>query len=75
MIAADAVGEDGLPSDVLRTGVIPAKPNNDCDNVYIQPEDSGDPEQNKRNMKACVESCMKFGYTMQVQMHKIAGIV
>lgn len=45
--------------------------------IYIQPMDvPGDMYslQYRKNVKACVESCMKFGYTLQLQIHKIVGV-
>ena len=43
-------------------------------NVYVQPMDCKDPETNQKNLQAAVESCMTFGYTLQLQIHKIIGV-
>lgn len=42
--------------------------------IYLQPCDAQDPEQNRRNMKAAVDSCLEFGYTLSIQQHKIVGL-
>ena len=44
------------------------------DRVYIQPEDSHDPETNKANLNEAVSICQKFGYRLSVQLHKIIGM-
>lgn len=66
---------DGLPTSSLLSGVVPAKPWKGFNGtVYVQPLDDQDEELNKRNTAAAVESCMKFGYTLCVQLHKIVGL-
>lgn len=42
--------------------------------VYIQPVDVQDENENKRHLKAAVESSLKFGYTLCLQVHKIIGV-
>lgn len=42
--------------------------------VYLQPADHKDPTLNGRNLKACIASCMKHGYTLQLQTHKLIGM-
>lgn len=42
--------------------------------IYLQPQDDYDTDKNKRNLNACVESCMKHGYTLQLQIHKLIGL-
>lgn len=67
---------DGLPTSSLNTGVAPARPPRKfrpCD-VFVQPMDEGEPEANQRNMQAALDSCMKFGYRMCLQTHKILGV-
>lgn len=39
--------------------------------IYVQPLDSGDPIENKKNMEACIESCMRYGYILSTQLHKM----
>lgn len=71
--------EDGLPTDILGTGVRPARPPKGFNPaaVYVLPEDSSfrpffsDPNE---NLRACAESAMRFGYTVQVQLHKFCKL-
>ena len=65
---------DGLP---LRALGHPAKhglqrPPNDWDGViYVNPQDSHDPEINKANLIAARDSALKYGHVLGVQLHKI----
>lgn len=66
---------DGLPIKALEhpasTGVArpePGKP------VYLNPYDAQDAEHNKLNLRAAANSCMTFGYTLGVQLHKLVGL-
>lgn len=70
---------DGLPIEVLGNKVrktVARPPNWDERplSIYLQPMDSQDPDINEKNTRAVVESCLKFGYTLCLQMHKIVGI-
>lgn len=67
------VEEDGMPSSALGMAGRPARPIND-QQIYIQPLDSKDPEENQAHMKAAVESCLKNGHRLCLQLHKIAGL-
>lgn len=42
--------------------------------VYLQPMDCKDDKRNDINLKKCVEMCMKYGYTLQIQLHKLIGV-
>ncbi len=69
--------EDGLPTRVLDHSVskrVARKNPNGMGSIYLQPMDSRDPEDNKKSLDACVQSCMKFGYTLCLQIHKIANL-
>jgi organic radical activating enzyme len=68
--------EDGLPTRVLDHSVSKrvARKGQETGQVYLQPMDSRDPEDNKKSLDACVQSCMKFGYTLCLQIHKIANL-
>jgi 7-carboxy-7-deazaguanine synthase len=79
----DSAGYDpvtGLPVSVLgletKQGV--AKPlhpdKGPLPPVYIQPRDERDPERNAANLQVAIDSCMKFGHTLQLQLHKIIGV-
>lgn len=75
---ADYVDEtDGLPTIALG-GIRPGRPvpfgvlNRPF--IFLNPEDSFEPDQNKRNLDACAKSCLQFGYRLGVQMHKACGL-
>jgi 7-carboxy-7-deazaguanine synthase len=81
VLSADSIcPEDGLPLTVLGRPVRPARPPKtvlrewDLTSIYVQPEDSGNPDQNAKNLDACVETCLKHGYRLCLQVHKIAGL-
>jgi organic radical activating enzyme len=42
--------------------------------IYLQPCDEGDPIKNDANVKAAAAACMKHGYRLSIQSHKIAGL-
>lgn len=42
--------------------------------VYLQPCDAKDDTINKLNVQAVVASCLKFGYILQLQCHKLIGV-
>lgn len=69
--------EDGLPTIVLGNEmrkVVARPPSWANARIYLQPMDSKNEEQNKRNLDAVVKSCIKFGHTLCLQTHKIAGV-
>ena len=75
ILSADKVAPDGLPEDSLNFGTKPARPwDGFLGTVYVQPCDDKDPEKNAANAQAAVDSCMRFGYTLCLQMHKIVGL-
>lgn len=59
---------DGLPKALARP--------NSTGQVYLQPIDDGglDSEKTKHNTAMALESCMKFGYRLSLQTHKIIGV-
>jgi len=71
---------DGLPLSVLGEDRRPARPPKDWKprfnngGIYVQPMDSDDPVLNKLHTEEAVRSCMRFGYTLCLQTHKIAGL-
>lgn len=73
VVKAGEVEEDGMPSSALGMSGRPARPINN-EQIYIQPLDSKDPEENQAHMKAAVESCLKHGHRLCLQLHKIAGL-
>lgn len=75
IIREGQVGEDGLPTSALDSPAFPERPQSGfLGPIYLQPCDEGDPERNKRNLKVAVQSCLKFGYTLCLQIHKIAEL-
>jgi len=80
VLSADSVDlEDGLPTLALNHTASPrvARPPEEFDGpIYLQPMDPGPTEtvQYSRNVQACIESCMKHGYILQLQTHKIIGV-
>lgn len=67
--------DDGLPILALHHPATPrvARPPNGSI-VYLQPMDSNDLHQTAENTKAVRDSCLKFGHTLQLQIHKIIGV-
>lgn len=68
---------DGLPFWVMgnASGLRIARPPSGFrGQVFVQPLDTKDKEKNKENLAACVRSCMRFGYRLCIQLHKIAGL-
>lgn len=73
--AGSVLAEDGLPLSSLGAPAPPARPHPGfAGEVFVQPEDDKDPETNAANLAAAVESCLRFGYRLSVQTHKIAGL-
>lgn len=76
MAISDGIGSDGLPMKALNHRANPylARPPAWWDRpIYLQPADEQDEALNDANVAAVVESCMTFGYTLQLQIHKIIG--
>lgn len=75
---ADSVDpEDGLPILALNHTAHPrvARPPQGYKGpIYLQPMDSQDEAQNARNRAVCVASCLKYGYILQLQVHKLLGL-
>lgn len=69
--------EDGLPMQALQHRSHPyvARPPAEwTGQIYVQPMDSGNALDNDLNTAEAVASCLKFGYTLQVQIHKVVGV-
>lgn len=67
---------DGLPASVLgnECNVVARPPNGFRGPIYVQPEDQHDKRCNENNLKEAITSCMKYGYTLQLQIHKLIGV-
>lgn len=67
--------EDGLPLKTLGGEYLVGRPvNNVLAPIYVQPLDEQDEIKNKEHLDAAVQSCLKFGYKLTIQMHKIIGL-
>lgn len=71
--------KDGLPTQSTQTldrpslifrGVKHLSPTS----IYLQPMDENDPYKNDANEKEALNSCMKFGYRLCLQLHKLVGM-
>lgn len=67
---------DGLPTSSLGSGVnvVRPKPELFSGAVFVQPMDELDDGKNKENTKVAIESCLKYGYRLCLQLHKIVGL-
>lgn len=77
IIHADHIDpDDGLPTSSLLTGVRPARSTGWFDNrhIFVQPFDGGTEDDNKRHRDAAVQTCLKHGYRLSLQQHKILGL-
>lgn len=77
ILSANAVDpDDGLPVKSLGMGGKPARPTPGTphSNIYVQPMDVRTEQWNLLNTQAAVQSCMKYGYRLCLQTHKIVGL-
>lgn len=77
MKAGNVNPDDGLPLQALdhrATPFIARPPRNFKGKIYLQPMDEQDAGYNQDNIQQVVESCMKHGYTLQLQVHKYIGV-
>lgn len=75
---------DGLPTRVLGADCNVARPlrynrptrsiDSPQPDIFIQPADEDTPEANAMNLFQAVDVCMKFGYRLCLQVHKIVGL-
>lgn len=74
----DVRAEDGLPIHALdhSVGGCVARPPTHVarSRIYVQPIDTTDPVANESHLQTAVSSCLKFGYTLCLQTHKIANL-
>lgn len=69
----DVLDDDGFP--LLPNGKPLAKPSNlYTDGIYLQPCDHHDPVKNELSLQKAINSCMKHGYKLSIQTHKITGL-
>ena len=64
---------DGLPVDVLRSGLRPARPPAylESNQIFVQPIDMKDNDYNDLSLQATVNSSIQHGYRLSLQIHKI----
>lgn len=78
VLSSDSVHEaDGLPIYALDHTAAPhvARPHATFNGpVYLQPMDAKDLVENANNLAAVKASCLKHGFILQCQMHKIIGV-
>lgn len=77
VLDASSVDIDGLPILALNHTASPrvARPHAGFNGpVYLQPMDPKDDAQYITNVRAVKQSCLKFGYVCQLQVHKIIGV-
>lgn len=73
----DINNEDGLPNSVLGfpTKLKVARPSKRfAGQIYLQPEDSYNMEENEKNEQAVIKSCLKHGHILNLQIHKMIGV-
>lgn len=76
VMSADLVApDDGLPILALRHTASPrvARPPEGAV-IFLQPMDERDPRRDAANLSACIASCMRYGYRLCLQTHKIIGM-
>lgn len=81
IIREDEIDEsDGLPCMSTQIEAKVTKIYRPCQNldpdvpIYVQPMDEGDVACTQRNIKKTAEVCMKFGYRLSIQLHKLVGV-
>lgn len=78
VLDADSIDLDGLPIRALGHSASPhvARPPGDFPRhmIYIQPADRQSMQTNERNGRAVIQTCMRNGYTLQLQTHKLLGL-
>lgn len=73
----DVAEDDGLPNHALGHSANPrlARPPKGWDlPIYLQPEDSGEDSKNRWHTQQVIKSCLKHGYILQIQVHKIINL-
>lgn len=78
VLHADSVcKDDGLPLEALghpNSGKLARPPVGFSGNIYLQPIDDHESGFNSRHLEACIASCLKYGYTLGVQLHKLINL-
>jgi organic radical activating enzyme len=75
VVSSDNVSSsDGLPKSALGLPGRPARPLRAETPIYVNPVDEQDAVTNAGNIQTAVWSCMKFGYRLGLQIHKIIQV-
>jgi 7-carboxy-7-deazaguanine synthase len=77
VVEAGRLGKDGFPLQVLGAPNLIARPWSGFrpkGTVWLQPADQQDPGLNKANLKECVDACLRHGFRLCLQVHKIVGL-
>ena len=78
VLSVDSINrDDGLPDLALEHTAKPclARPSKEFAGIiYLQPADSKDLLKNNRNLDSCIRSCLRHGYTLCIQIHKIINM-
>lgn len=77
VLHSGSIAEDGLPIRALDHSVrdTVARPSPSFKGtIYLQPADEQNAEINRLHVKAVIDSCLKFGYTICLQLHKILNL-
>lgn len=67
---------DGLPTRSLGYSYRPARPPEGTakQDIFIQPFDSHDDRKNIKHLNAAVSTCLRHGYRLSLQQHKMLGL-
>lgn len=77
VVRAGAISElTGLPTEATQAngGGLPRGSLKPGGHIWLSPMDEHDPFKNAANVKAAVATCMKHGYRLSLQLHKILGM-
>ena len=77
VMSYDSEDHDGLPINALDHSATPrvARPTPMWRGpIYLQPVDVDDIDVNDAHLSACVQSCKRNGYILQLQIHKLIGV-
>lgn len=69
--------QDGLPISTLgqlTQHSVARPPVGSMAEIFVQPLDEQDAEKNKANLDAAIQSCVRFGYRLCIQTHKLVNL-
>lgn len=81
VVSASTIGGDGLPCTGTQANlsaapfwVSPGFVKGSGGTIWLSPMDEQDPEKNAANLRVTVDACMKHGFRLSLQTHKIIGM-